>query len=213
MINEQKKLEERESKNKEKIFQTYKNFYFSRKNHEKELKLKYTKNDHHLQIKAEKIEELERSEEKKTYDLKKKLDKIEKRKKDILKHKNDQIISFNERRKELIKAAKVRKENMIKDISENRFDILDYQNILLKRMENKDILNNLKKIQINEKTVNNQMNFEKNLKTFYKKLEVIKSENVMRLSLENRRKIFLKLKKKEAEKKKKEEEEKLLNMM
>ena len=35
----------------------------------------------------------------------------------------------------------------------------------------------------------------------------------MLMSLENRRKIFQKLKKKEAEKKKKEEEDKLLNMM
>ena len=57
------------------------------------------------------------------------------------------------------------------------------------------------------------MNFEKNLKIFYKKLEVLKSENIMRMSLDDRRKIFLRLKKKEAEKKKKEEEDKLLNMM
>jgi hypothetical protein len=51
------------------------------------------------------------------------------------------------------------------------------------------------------------------LKNYYKKLEIIKSENVMRLSLDNRRKIFQKLKRKEAEKKKKEEEDKLLNLM
>ena len=57
------------------------------------------------------------------------------------------------------------------------------------------------------------MNFEKNVKNFYKKLEYIKSENVLRLSVDDRRKIFTKLKKKVAEKKKKEEEEKLLNMM
>ena len=68
-------------------------------------------------------------------------------------------------------------------------------------------------MQINEKTINDQMNFEKNVKNFYKKLDLIKSENVMLMSLENRRKIFQKLKKKEAEKKKKEEEDKLLNMM
>ena len=213
MINEQKKLEEKESKNKEKIFKTYMNFFFSRKSREKELKKKYSDNDHKLQIKAEKIEELERDEEKKTNDLIKKLNKIESRKKEILKHKNDQIISFKKKRNEYIKAANKRRHSLIKNVEENRFDVLDYQNVLLKRMENKDSIINLKRIQNIENTVNDQLNFEKNLKAFYKKLEVIKSENIMRKSLENRRKIFLKLKKKEADKKKKEEEDKLLNMM
>lgn len=213
MINEQKKIEEKELKNKEKIFQTYMNFYFSRKSREKELKKKYSENDNKMQIKAGIIEELEKEEEKKTHDLLKKLNRIEKKKKEILMHKNDQIKSFNQKRKEYIKAANIKKQNLLKNTEENRFDILDYQNILLKRMENKDVLANLKKIQSNEKTINDQMNFEKNLKIFYKKLENIKSGNIMRMSLENRRKIFIRLKKKEAEKKKKEEEDKLLNMM
>ena len=213
MINEQKKLEEKEAQNKEKIFRTYMNFFFSRKNREKELKLKYKKNDNMLQTKAEKIEEMERDEEKKTNELIKKLKNIEKRKKEILKHKNDQIVSFNKKRKQFIDAAKEKKLNIIKDISENRFDVLDYQNIVLKRTENNDTLNNLKKSVVIEKTINDQMNFEKNLKIFYKKLEILKSENINRLSIEDRRKIFLRVKKKEAEKKKKEEEDKLLNMM
>jgi len=213
MINEQKKLEDKQTQNKEKIFRTYMNFFFSRKNREKELKLKYKHNDHFLQTKAEKIEELEREEAKKTNELMKKLKNIEKRKKEILKHKNDQIISFNKKRKQFIDAANVKKQNIIKDISENRFDVLDYQNVVLKRTENNDTLNNLKKTVVLEKTINDQMNFEKNLKIFYKKLEVLKSENIMRMSLDDRRKIFLRLKKKEAEKKKKEEEDKLLNMM
>ena len=173
MLNVQKKLDERDEKNKEKIFKTYINFFFARRGREKELKLKNTKNDHKLQLKAEKIEELERDEEKKTQDLIKKLGNIEKRK----------------------------------------FNIIDYQNELLRRSTDKEHLYSIKKILINERIINDQLNFEKNVKNFYKKLEYIKSENVLRLSLDDRRKIFTKLKKKEAEKKKKEEEEKLLNMM
>ena len=213
MLNEQKKLEEKGFQNKEKIFKTYMNFFFSRKSREKILKSKYTANDHKLQSKAEKIEELEREEEKKTQELIKKLGSIEKRKKEILKHKNDQIKSFNKKRKQYIVAANIKKQNILKDISDNRLDIIDYQNSVLRRGTDKNSLIALKKLQINEKTINDQMNFEKNIKNFYKKLEIIKSENVMRLSLENRRKIFLKLKKKEADKKKKEEEEKLLNII
>ena len=213
MLNEQKKLEDKAFQNKEKIFKNYMTFFFAKKNREKDKKLKISANDHRLQIKAEKIEELEREEEKKRNDLLKKLNKIEKRKKEILKHKNDKIIEFNKRRKEYIDAAKIKKEDIINDISDNRLDILDYQNAVLKRNENKESIINLKRMQINEKTINDQMNFEKNVKNFYKKLDLIKSENVMLMSLENRRKIFQKLKKKEAEKKKKEEEDKLLNMM
>jgi hypothetical protein len=213
MLNVQKKLDERDEKNKEKIFKTYMNFFFARKGREKQLKLKNKDNDHRLQIKAEKIEELEREEEKKTHDLLKKLNGIETRKKEILKHKNDLILSFNKKRKKYMTEAKRKKNNILKDISDNRFDILDYQNELLKRSVEKNNIYTLKKTQINEKTIHDQMNFEKNMKNFYKKLEIIKAENVLRLSLDNRRKIFMKLKKKEAEKKKKEEEDKLLNMM
>ena len=92
MLNEQKKLEDKEFQNKEKIFKTYMNFCFSRKGREKKLKLKNHENERFLQIKAEKIEELERNEEKKTNDLLKKLNRIESRKKEILKHKNDLVI-------------------------------------------------------------------------------------------------------------------------
>ena len=193
MLNEQKKLEDKEFQNKEKIFKTY--------------------NERFLKIKAEKIEELERNEEKKTNDLLKKLNGIESRKKEILKHKNDLVISFNKKRNKYMSAAKVKRKDILKDIYDSKFDILDYQNELLKRSAEKNNIISLKKAQVNEKTINDQLNFEKNMKTFNKKLEIIKTENVMRLSVDNRRKIFMKLKKKEAEKKKKEEEDKLLNMM
>ncbi len=213
MLNEQKKLEDKEFQNKEKIFKTYMNFFFSRKSREKKLKLKNHENERFLQIKAEKIEELERNEEKKTNDLLKKLNGIESRKKEILKHKNDLVISFNKKRNKYMSAAKVKRKDILKDIYDSKFDILDYQNELLKRSAEKNNIISLKKAQVNEKTINDQLNFEKNMKTFNKKLEIIKAENVMRLSVDNRRKIFMKLKKKEAEKKKKEEEDKLLNMM
>ena len=166
-----------------------------------------------MQIKAEKIEELERNEEKKTNDLLKKLNGIESRKKEILKHKNDLVISFNKKRNKYMSAAKVKRKDILKDIYDSKFDILDYQNELLKRSAEKNNIISLKKAQVNEKTINDQLNFEKNMKTFNKKLEIIKAENVMRLSVDNRRKIFQKLKRKEAEKKKKEEEDKLLNLM
>ena len=100
MLNEQKKLEEKDFQNKEKMFKTYMNFFFARKGREKQLKLKNKNNEHQMQLKAEKLEELERNEEKKTHDLLNKLKGIESRKKEILKHKNDLVISFNKKRRQ-----------------------------------------------------------------------------------------------------------------
>ena len=213
MENVEKKLEEKDNLNKDKIFKTYMNFYFSRKDREKQIRLKTSENNHKTMLKAEKLEELERKEEEKTKDLLKKLKTIESRKKEILKHKNDKLMSFNERRQEYKKDSNYKKQSLLKEFNEARVDILDYQSALLQKSANKNNIITLKKLQVNEKTINEQMNFEKNIKNFYKKLELIKSENVMRLPLDERRKIFLKLKRKEAEKKRKEEEEKLLNMM
>ena len=213
MENEQKKLEEKDFQNKEKIFKTYMNFYFARKGREKEFRLKTSENRNKVLQKAEKLEELEKNDEKKMEALIKKLKNIEKKKKEILKHKNDQIILFNKRRKKYNTDSKIKKQNLVKELEEERFDILDFQSSLLGKSQNKINLISLKKMQVNEKTINDQMNFEKNIKNFYKKLELIKSENIMRMSLDDRRKIYLRLKRKEAEKKRKEEEDKLLNMM
>ena len=213
MENEQKKLEEKDLKNKEKIFKTYMSFYFSRKGREKELRAKTSENNQRIHLKEERLEELEKNEEKKTNQLLKKLKTIETRKKEILKHKNDKIISFNQKRKTYKKDSKIKKLQILRDLNDARYDILDFQSSLLQKSANKNKLISLKKLQVNEKTINDQMNFEKNVKNFYKQLELIKSENIMRMSLEDRRKIYLRLKRKEAEKKRKEEEEKLLNMM
>ena len=69
----------------------------------------------------------------------------------------------------------------------------------------------LKKDNATEKTLYNQLTFEKNLKPFYKKLDEIKSESIIKKSLEQRRKIYRGIKRAEAEAKRKEEEERLLN--
>ena len=74
------------------------------------------------------------------------------------------------------------------------------------------IVINVRRNQSNEKTLNDQINFKKNLGPFFKKLETIKSESVMKKSLADRRKIYLQNKKQKAEIKKQEEEERLINL-
>ena len=69
----------------------------------------------------------------------------------------------------------------------------------------------LKKDNFAEKTIYNQLNFEKNLKDFYKKLNEIRSESIIKKSMDKRRKIYRGIKRAEAEARRKEEEERLLN--
>ena len=210
MIEERKRLDEKAEKNEEKIFQKYMTFYFFRKGREKKLKIKSSQTNSKFMEKAEKLEEIERKKDLKTKELSKKFEDIEKRKQEILKHKNDDIKKFNKKRKEYYMNCMERRQNQLKDLDDIRLDILDYQTCVLKRNIDKTRIINLKRIQSRERTLNDQLNFQKNIIPFYKKLEVIKTESVMRKSVENRRKIYAEKKRREAELRKKEEEDKLL---
>ena len=92
----------------------------------------------------------------------------------------------------------------------NQF-IIDYQNEVLSRQNEREEKIRLKRENLRDRTIYNQMMFEKNLKPFYKRLERIKSESIIKKSKEQRRKIFRDLKRAEAEERKREEEERLLN--
>ncbi len=137
---------------------------------------------------------------------------MEKRKEEILKHKNDDLIIFNKKRKSYINTCKIKKENIQKEFSNIRLDILDYQASLLERHMEKEKVINLKKTLSAERTLNDQINLKKNMKPFLRKLETIKSENIMKKSVDNRKKMFWKKKKEDAERKKREEEDNLIEL-
>ena len=105
---------------------------------------------------------------------------IERKKIQLLKNKTAELIKFKEKRNEYNNICKIKKENMLKELSDIRLDILDYQSSLLSRDNDKVQLANLKRNQSTERTLNDQLNLKKNIKPFFKKLEFIKSENVMR---------------------------------
>ena len=212
LIGVQKSMDEKMEKNKEKIFQKYMSFYYLRKNREKQNKKRNLNTNDKFAEKAERIEEIERKEQLKTEELMKKLAKIEARKKEILKDKNDFFIPLKKRRNEYIENCYKNRLLMSKEMDEDRLDILEYQTQIIQKSLNQTHLNELKKARSNEKTLYNQLNFEKNLKTFYQKLENIKSQCVLRKPIETRRKIYTNIKRVEQQKKKKDEEERLLSM-
>ena len=212
LVGVQKSNDERMEKNKEKIFEKYISFYYLRKSREKEFKKKNLNCNDKFAEKAEQIEEIERKQNLKTEELIKKLANIESRKKEILKHKNDYFVTFKQKRNEYNESCYNKRLLMDKEMDAGRADILGFQTEVIKKSLNQTHLNNLKKAHSTEKTLYNQINFKKNLKTFYQKLENIKSQCVLRKPVEERRKIYINIKRAEREKKKKDEEERLLDM-
>lgn len=212
IFDEQKRLEEKAIKNDEKIFRKYMTLYYFRKSREKEQKLRKSQNHHKLMEKSERLEEIDKKEHLKTKEIIKKLDTIERKKNALLKQKKEELLKFRNKRNQYNIKCQIRKQNMIKELSDVRLDILDYQSCILRRDNEKTKLATLKRNQSTERTLNDQLNLGKNIGTFFKKLETIKSENVLRKTIEDRRKIYLQNKRLEAERRKHEEEEKMIEM-
>lgn len=163
-----------------------------------------------MQEKAERIEELEKENDKKRKDLIKKFQVMEAKKEKFENIKQEKILQEKlAREKKFHNCQKMRKEIQYED-NQDRLDILDYQYNLLRKSKKKDSLNELKRINANEQTVINQMNLEKNLTLFNKRMNELKDKSVYKKTPEERYKIYRDIKREEA-RKKKEEEEKLLN--
>ena len=212
LFDEQKRLEEKAIKNDEKIFRKYMTLYYFRKSKEKEQKLRKSQNQQKLLEKSEKLEEIDKKENLKTKEIIKKLDTIERKKNELLKQKKEELLKFRNKRNRYNIKCQIRKQKMTKELSDIRLDILDYQSCILQRDNEKVKMATLKRNQSTERTLNDQLNLGKNIGTFFKKLETIKSENVLRKTIGDRRRIYLQNKRLEAERIKREEEDKMIDM-
>lgn len=210
-ILEKEKFKQKAHDNQEKIMQKYITFYWNRKDREKKKKNKFIHFNEKYDEIYNKLDEIERAKEKKQKKLEKKLLSIDTAQKEYLEKEKLKYENLKLRRTKYFNTCRNNKISIDKNFTEEAKGIIDYQNCVLSRQGEKDHRLRLKKINIVEKTIYNQMKFEKNLKPFYKTLDRIKSESIIKKSKEQRRKIFRDLKRAEAEAKKREEEERLLN--
>ena len=197
----------------EKEFKKYISFYWLRKAQEKALRQKTKEKNNKLKEKTERIEELEKENEKKGKEL---LAKIRKREQLKLKYDNEKRDKLKEEikaRKEKMKRCNTQKLELLKEENERRLDILDYQYELLNRGKKREYMNEVKRINAGERTVYNQIKLEKNLSDFYKRMNFLKTQSVYKKTPEQRYKIYKDLKRQEAERKKKELEDKLDKLM
>ena len=110
------------------------------------------------------------------------------------------------KREERFHSCEKRRREFEIELSERRKEILEYQSELLTRSLSRDNVFLLKKNRAQEKTSQEQMLLQSNLMSFNKQMNLLKSRNIFKKSLQERYKMFKEIKKKEAEKKKELEE-------
>ena len=208
---EKEKFEQKANDNKEKLMQKYISFYWNRRNRADQKKDKFSHFKEKYEEKMGRLEEIERNTEKKRKNLIKKLQIIETNQNEIKEKDRQKFETIKEKRDRYMSTCHENKKNLQKILLEEKDDILEYQTILITRKSQMDQKYKLKKDNFAEKTMYSQLTFKKNLKPFYKKLEEIKSDSIIKKSFDQRRRIYRGIKRAEAEAKRKEEEERLLN--
>ena len=211
VMNEKEKIQKKKDENHEKLMRKYVTFYWSRKSREEQKKDKFLHFNEKYEEKFGRLEQIEKNTERKRKNLIKKLQIIETNQNQLKERDRQKFESLRNKRDKYINTCRENKKCLLKLIDTEKDDILEYQAFALSRKDQMDKKNKLKKENFTEKTIYNQLTFEKNLKPFYKKLDEIKSESIIKKSLEQRRKIYRGIKRAEAEAKRKEEEERLLN--
>jgi hypothetical protein len=211
VMNEKKKLEQRANDYQEKLMKKYITFYWNKRNMEQKQKNNYQHFNKKYDGKNNRLEEFEKNIEQKRKNLIKKFRIIEANQQQIKEKDRQKYEDIRKKRNEYIKTCIENKIKLQKELIEQKDEILEYQTFMISRKSQMDKRFKLKKNNVTEKTLHNQLNFEKNLKPFFKRLEKIKSESIIKRRLTKRKKIYRDIKRAEAEARRKEEEEKLLN--
>ena len=137
----------------------------------------------------------------------KKMIKMDKKREEYMKLKEEKILEDKIRRDEKTKNVHIRLNEMEQEEYERRKDVLAYQTELM----NRSMKMNIRRMNSTENTITNQIAIQKNLNTFYRKLNFLKSQSVTKKTHEEKMKIFRELKRQEAERKKKEKEDEMFN--
>ena len=162
--------------------------------------------------KSEKLEEIERKNEERRNQLIKKMQRMDKRRDQYIKEKNDKIMELKVLREEKNKNCQEKKDEMNKDEIERRNDILLYQIETMNRSMQKT-LRASKSRNKNEDPIKTQIKIYDSLPAFKKRMNKIKSLSVSTKSKEEKYKIYKEIKRKENERKKKEKEDEMFNKM
>ena len=192
--------------NKKKTFKRYVSFYWQKKLVEKELQSKKKEIVNKLNEKSERLIMLEKINEKKRDNIIKKLNTWDKRKKEKQRDIKLKILDIKKLREKRFSSCAEKRKGFLVEESERRNDILYNQNQRLRRSLSRDRSIKLKRRIAYNKSSLEQIILERNLMTFNKQMNKLKSQSIYKKPIEERIKMYKKLKRKEAEKKKEIEE-------
>ena len=193
--------------NEKKYFKKYVSFYWQRKKKENELKKRKKEIIDKL---SEKMQILEKINEKRRNNILKKIQTWDLRKKEGEKIKSKKFLDSKKKRELRFKSCEQKRNEFLLEESERRRDILDDQSETFIRSLSRDNIFLMKRNNAHEKTSQDQIILEKNLMSFNKQMNRLKSQSMHKKSFKEKLKIFRELKRKEEEQKKKEMEDKLV---
>ena len=140
------------------------------------------------------------------------LQRMDKRRKDNIKLKEEKILEDKMRRDSKKKNVRIRLSELEIEEGEKCRDILDYQTEMMNRsLKMNDPMKNKRRFNTGDNSISNQMAIQKNMSNFMRKLNFLKSQSISKQSAEKRIKMFKELKRQEAERKKREKEDELFN--
>ena len=135
-----------EEETKEKEFQKYVTYYFLKKGQKQSLSKKKKERTNKLKEKSEKLEELDRLNEERRKLIMKKMQKMDKKRSDNIKIKEEKILEDKMRRDAKINCVKMKLKEIEGEEGEKRKDILEYQTEMMNRsLKMNDAMNNKKK--------------------------------------------------------------------
>ena len=212
IIEVNKENDKLEEETREKEFQKYVTYYFLKKGQKHELNQKKKERTNKLKEKSEKLDEIDRANEEKLKDIMKKLQRMDKKRRDNIKLKEEKIMEDKMRRDNKKKNVRIRLSELEIEEREKRRDILDYQTEMMNRsLKMNDPMKNKRRFNTGDNSITNQIAIQKNMSNFMRKLNMLKSQSISKQPIEKRIKIFRELKRQEAERKKREKEDELFN--
>ena len=194
--------------NSEKNFRKYVNVYWSRRLRDKNRKEMLIQSNEKQKVKAELIEELEKSLEIKRQNILKRINKMNHNKEENIIERRKHFEENRLKREKYQDLCECNKQSLEQRRYEKREKILNEQSDIFQKVREMEKIKKMKKMNLNEKAIIEQMVLEKNIYNFQRAMNAVKNDSILKKSQSEKVFMYREKKRLEYEEKKRLEEEK-----
>ena len=194
--------------NSEKNFRKYVNVYWNRRLRDKNRKEMLIQSNEKQKVKAELIEELEKSLEIKRQNILKRINKMNRNKEENIIERRKHLEENRLKREKYQDLCECNKQTLEQRRYEQREKILNEQSDIFQKIREMEKIKKMKKMNLNEKAIIEQMVLEKNIYNFQRAMNAVKSDSILKKSQSEKVFMYKEKKRLEYEEKKRLEEEK-----